>query len=177
MDENKKRSMDIKEGQITMRQTEINSMRFEPYRTHVSLKVKKLAENAIVPTYATSYAAGMDLYSIDDATIKPGDTVVIHTGIAMEIPLNFVGLICARSGISIKNGIAPANKVGVIDSDYRGEILVALHNHGNKDQVIQPFERIAQLVIAPVTQATFEEVEELNTTERNAGGFGSTGTR
>lgn len=175
MDENKKRSMDIKEGQLTMRRTEINSMRFEPYRTHVSLKVKKLVKNAIVPTYATSYAAGMDLYSIDDATIKPGDTVVIHTGIAMEIPLNFVGLICARSGISIKNGIAPANKVGVIDSDYRGEILVALHNHSNKEYTVNAGDRIAQMIISPYYMANISVVENLKSTDRDNGGLGSTG--
>ena len=167
--------MDIKEGQLTMRRTEINSMMFEPYRTHVSLKVKKLAENAIVPTYATSYAAGMDLYSIDDATIKPGDTVVIHTGIAMEIPLNFVGLICARSGISIKNGIAPANKVGVIDSDYRGEILVALHNHSNKEYTVNTGDRIAQMIISPYYMANISVVENLKSTYRDNGGLGSTG--
>ena len=175
MDESKKRSKDMKEGQITLRRTEINGMRFEPYRSHVSLKVKKLAENAIVPTYATSYAAGMDLYSIDDATIKPGDTIVIHTGIVMEIPLNFVGLICARSGISIKNGIAPANKVGVIDSDYRGEILVALHNHSNKEYTVNTGDRIAQMIISPYFMANISVVENLKSTDRDNGGLGSTG--
>ena len=141
--------------------------------------MKKINKDAKIPSYGSEFSAGADLYACEEneITIIPHETRLIHTGIAIEIPNGYVGLIYARSGLASKRDLAPANKVGVIDSDYRGEILVALHNHGNKDQVIQPFERIAQLVIAPVTQATFEEVEELNTTERNAGGFGSTGTR
>lgn len=143
------------------------------------IKLKKINRDAKIPSYGSEFSAGADLYACEEneITIIPHETRLIHTGIAIEIPNGYVGLIYARSGLASKRDLAPANKVGVIDSDYRGEILVALHNHGNKDQVIQPFERIAQLVIAPVTQATFEEVEELNTTERNAGGFGSTGTR
>lgn len=143
------------------------------------IRLKKINKNAKIPSYGSEFSAGADLYACEEneITIIPHETRLIHTGIAIEIPNGYVGLIYARSGLASKRDLAPANKVGVIDSDYRGEILVALHNHGNKDQVIQPFERIAQLVIAPVTQATFEEVEELNTTERNAGGFGSTGTR
>lgn len=143
------------------------------------IRLKKINKDAKIPSYGSEFSAGADLYVCEEneITIIPHETRLIHTGIAIEIPNGYVGLIYARSGLASKRDLAPANKVGVIDSDYRGEILVALHNHGNKDQVIQPFERIAQLVIAPVTQATFEEVEELNTTERNAGGFGSTGTR
>ncbi len=143
------------------------------------IRLKKINKDAKIPSYGSEFSAGADLYACEEneITIIPHETRLIHTGIAIEIPNGYVGLIYARSGLASKRDLAPANKVGVIDSDYRGEILVALHNHGNKDQVIQPFERIAQLVIAPVTQATFEEVEELNTTERNAGGFGSTGTR
>ncbi len=143
------------------------------------IRLKKINKDAKIPSYGSEFSAGADLYACEEneITIIPHETRLIHTGIAIEIPNGYVGLIYARSGLASKRDLAPANKVGVIDSDYRGEILVALHNHGNKDQVIQPFERIAQLVIAPVTQANFEEVEELNTTERNAGGFGSTGTR
>ncbi len=143
------------------------------------IRLKKINKDAKIPSYGSEFSAGADLYACEEneITIIPHETRLIHTGIAIEIPNGYVVLIYARSGLASKRDLAPANKVGVIDSDYRGEILVALHNHGNKDQVIQPFERIAQLVIAPVTQATFEEVEELNTTERNAGGFGSTGTR
>lgn len=142
------------------------------------IRLKKINKDAKIPSYGSEFSAGADLYACEEneITIIPHETRLIHTGIALEIPNGYVGLIYARSGLASKRDLAPANKVGVIDSDYRGEILVALHNHGNKDQVIQPFERIAQLVVAPVTQATFEEVEELNTTERNAGGFGSTGT-
>lgn len=143
------------------------------------IRLKKINKDAKIPSYGSEFSAGADLYACEEneITIIPHETRLIHTGIAIEIPNGYVGLIYARSGLASKRDLAPANKVGVIDSDYRGEILVALHNHGNKDQAIQPFERIAQLVIAPVTQANFEEVEELNTTERNEGGFGSTGTR
>lgn len=143
------------------------------------IRLKKINKDAKTPSYGSEFSAGADLYACEEneITIISHETRLIHTGIAIEIPNGYVGLIYARSGLASKRDLAPANKVGVIDSDYRGEILVALHNHGNKDQVIQPFERIAQLVIAPVTQANFEEVEELNTTERNEGGFGSTGTR
>lgn len=143
------------------------------------IRLKKINKDAKIPSYGSEFSAGADLYACEEneRTIIPHETRLIHTGIAIEIPNGYVGLIYARSGLASKRDLAPANKVGVIDSDYRGEILVALHNHGNKDQIIQPFERIAQLVIAPVTQANFEEVEELNTTERNEGGFGSTGTR
>lgn len=141
------------------------------------LSFKKLSQQAKTPTYGTEYSAGADLYSINqtDITIKPNDTVFIGTGISLEIPQGYVGLIYARSGLACKKGVAPANKVGVIDSDYRGEIIVALHNHSNNDVVIGKHERIAQLVITPYVKCEFTEVYELNSTIRNAGGFGSTG--
>lgn len=142
------------------------------------LKVLKLTENAIMPSYGSACAAGADLYSAEEKiTFAPGETRLVHTGIAMEIPDGYVGLIYARSGIATKRGLAPANKVGVIDSDYRGEIMVALHNHSNSEASIDAGERIAQIVIAPYIRADFIETDELDTTERGAGGFGSTGTK
>ena len=145
----------------------------------MDLKIKKLDPLAKFPSYGSNSAAGADLYACEkgEVTIKPGETRIIHTGIAMEIPEGYVGLVYARSGISIKRGLAPANKVGVIDSDYRGEIMVALHNHSDKDQTIEDFERIAQIVIAPYITANFIETDELDETVRGAGGFGSTGTK
>ncbi len=145
----------------------------------MKVNVKKLNEKAFLPTYGTEFSAGADLYALLDepVTVKKGETKLIKTGLAMEIPENFVGLIYARSGLATKKGLAPANKVGVIDSDYRGEIMVALLNHGEQDQVIENGERIAQLVIAPFVQADFEIKEELNDTVRGQGGFGSTGTK
>ena len=142
-----------------------------------SLNIKKLFENATVPTYGSDFAAGADLYACEDEeiTLAPGETRLIHTGIAMEIPEGLVGLVYARSGLASKRGLAPANKVGVIDSDYRGEVMVALHNHGTETQTVCHGERIAQLVVAPVLAPAFEEVEELDDTARGAGGFGSTG--
>lgn len=144
-----------------------------------SVKIKKLSDNAIIPTYGSEFAAGADLYAcIEEAiTINPHETVFIHTGIAMEIPTGFAGLVYARSGIATKRGLAPANKVGVIDSDYRGEIMVSLHNHSEKVQKIDVGERIAQLVITPYITAEFIETTELDDTERGEGGFGSTGTK
>ena len=141
------------------------------------VRVKKLAPNAILPTYGSECAAGADLYACntEEITIKSGETVLVHTGIALEIPVGFAGLIYARSGIATKRGLAPANKVGVIDSDYRGEIMVALHNHSDKEQTVAVGERIAQLVITPYITAAFCESEELDDTVRGAGGFGSTG--
>lgn len=144
------------------------------------VKFVKLNENAIVPTYGTQFAAGADLYALpcDDAIkINPNETVLVHTGIAMQIPNGYAGMIFARSGIATKRGLAPANKVGVIDSDYRGEIMVALHNHSNKVQEIASGERVAQLVIMPYIAAEFVESETLEETDRAAGGFGSTGTK
>lgn len=144
---------------------------------HVSVKLKKLNENAIVPKYSTPYAAGADLYACEgkDVTVEPHQTVFIHTGVAIEIPDGLVGLVYARSGLASKRSLAPANKVGVIDCDYRGEIIVSLHNHSDEAQTIEDNERIAQLVIAPCFVADFEEVDDLSDTDRGQGGFGSTG--
>lgn len=142
------------------------------------INIKKLSSNAKIPSYATDFAAGCDLYSSSSEKISfnPGETKLIKTGIAMEIPLGYAGLIYARSGLATKRGLAPANKVGVIDSDYRGEIMVALHNHTNEAKEIDPYERIAQLVITPYVKGLFNEVDDLNETKRGENGFGSTGT-
>ena len=138
----------------------------------------KLNENAVTPTYGSASAAGADLYSSEgEITLQSGETRLIHTGIAMQIPEGYVGLIYARSGIAVKRGLAPANKVGVIDSDYRGEILVALHNHSNTEQTIGAGERIAQIVITPYLTVDFTETDSLDQTARGVGGFGSTGTK
>lgn len=143
-----------------------------------NVKIKKLSEKAIVPTYGSPYSAGADLYSaMDDVTIEPHATVLVKTGIALEIPVGFAGLIYARSGLASKRGLAPANKVGVVDCDYRGEVMVALHNHSNVPQTVASGERIAQLVITPYVVADFEETDELSETVRGEGGFGSTGTK
>jgi len=142
-----------------------------------SIAVKKLRENAILPTYGSPEAAGADLYACLDApvTIEAGKTVFIPTGLAMEVPKGCAGLIYARSSLGAKRGLAPANKVGVIDSDYRGEVSVALHNHGSQPQEINPGDRIAQLLITPVLTPPYREAEELTDTHRGTGGFGSTG--
>lgn len=141
------------------------------------IKVKKLNEKAVLPTYGSEYAAGADLYAcLDEAvTINPGETYMVHTGLAMEIPAGYAGLIYPRSGLASKRGLAPANKVGVVDPDYRGEFMVALHNHSLTAQTIEPGERIAQLVITPFITANFELTDELSETVRGEGGFGSTG--
>ena len=143
----------------------------------MNVAVKKLKEIAILPTYGSAQAAGADLYACLDAdlTIAPGETAFVPTGLAMELPLGYVGLIYARSGLACKRDLAPANKVGVIDSDYRGEFIVALHNHGKNPQTISHGERVAQLVITPVLNVSFMEAEELSDTQRATGGFGSTG--
>ena len=143
-----------------------------------NVAVKKLRENAVIPTYGSEYAAGADLYAcIDEITeFEPGETRLIPTGLAMEIPVGYAGLIYARSGLGSKKGLAPANKVGVIDSDYRGEIMVALHNHSKEDYELQVGERIAQMVFTPYYMATFKE-EKLSSTKRGTGGFGSTGKK
>lgn len=143
------------------------------------VNIKKVQDKAIIPTYGTDYAAGADLYAcIDGAeTFNPGETKLIKTGIAMEVPTGYAGLIYARSGLASKKGLAPANKVGVVDSDYRGEIMVALHNHSNEVRQIEPNERIAQFVITPYLKAVFNEVDNLDETVRGEGGFGSTGTK
>ncbi len=141
------------------------------------IHVKKLRTNAILPVYGSDGAAGADLHACLDecVVIKPGETAFIPTGLSMEIPKGYAGLIYARSGLACKRGLAPANKVGVIDSDYRGEFIVALYNQGSEDQVVHPAERIAQLLITPVFTPSYLEVEELSDTQRAAGGFGSTG--
>ena len=142
-----------------------------------SIPVKILREGAILPTYGSPEAAGADLYACleSEITVDPGKTAFIPTGIAMEVPKGCAGLIYARSGLACKRGLAPANKVGVVDSDYRGEIMVALHNHGEHPQTVGNGERIAQMVITPVLTPAYEVVPELDDTDRGAGGFGSTG--
>jgi len=142
-----------------------------------TIRVKKLHQNAKLPTYGSAEAAGADLYACLEETVivEPGQTVWIPTGIAMEVPKGCAGLIYARSGLACKKGLAPANKVGVIDSDYRGEITVVLHNHGSVSQSISDGERIAQMVITPVLTPAYAEVEDLSDTGRGQGGFGSTG--
>ena len=145
----------------------------------MNVNIKKLTEEAVIPTYGSSFSAGADLYACisEEETILPGETKLIKTGIAMELPVGYVALIYARSGLASKRGLAPANKVGVIDCDYRGEIMVALHNHSNEPQAISPKERIAQMVITPYITAEFNTVESLSDTQRGDGGFGSTGRK
>ena len=144
----------------------------------MKVNFKILSEGAVAPTYGTEYSAGADLYNLpEEVTLLPGETKLIHTGIAMEIPEGYAGLIFARSGLATKRGLAPANKVGVIDSDYRGEIMVALHNHSDKEQRVDGGERVAQLCIVPFLKAEFSPVSELTETVRGNGGFGSTGKK
>ena len=142
-----------------------------------SIRVKILREGAILPTYGSAEAAGADLYACIEkpVPIAPGETAFIPTGIAMEVPKGCAGLVYARSGLACKRGLAPANKVGVVDSDYRGEINVVLHNHGDKPQTIENGDRVAQMVITPVLTPPYEAAEELSDTARDGGGFGSTG--
>lgn len=144
-----------------------------------SVPVKLLDPRAKLPTYGSADAAGADLYAVTDApvTIAPGETAFIHTGLALAIPQGFVGLVYARSGLATKQGLAPANKVGVIDADYRGELMVALHNHSLEPRTVEHGDRIAQLVIAPYLTAQFTQQEELDDTARGEGGFGSTGSK
>lgn len=146
---------------------------------NMKVNVKKLRDGATLPSYGSKEAAGADLYACTDGalTIAPGETKFIPTGIALELPLGYAGFIYARSGIACKRGLAPANKVGVIDSDYRGEVMVALHNHSNTEAQIENGERVAQLVVAPYLTVLFEEADELCDTERGEGGFGSTGKK
>lgn len=143
------------------------------------LRIKKLRDNAQMPTYGSEYAAGADMYAaIDEAvTIEPDETKFIPTGLAFEIPEGYAGFIYARSGLACKKGLAPANKVGVVDADYRGEVMVALHNHGKEAQTVEAGERIAQMIIAPFITANFIFSDELDDTVRGAGGFGSTGRK
>lgn len=141
------------------------------------IRLKKLHDNAKIPVYGSKEAAGADLYACmaEPISIGPGETKMIHTGIAVEIPDGCVGLVYARSGLATKKGVAPANKVGVIDSDYRGEILVGLFNHSKEAFIVEPEERVAQMVITPYIRAEYEEVQSLMETQRGQGGFGSTG--
>ena len=145
----------------------------------MKVNIKKLNENAVIPTYGSEYSAGADIYACIDSevTILPGETKLIKTGLAIEVPEGYGAFIYARSGLASKRGLAPANKVGVVDADYRGEVMVALHNHSSEAQAIAVGERIAQMVIAPFLKAEFNEVDELSSTERGSGGFGSTGTK
>ena len=145
----------------------------------MKVKIKLLDARATVPTYGTEYSAGADLYNLngEDVKIPAHSTVLIKTGISAEIPEGYCGLIFARSGLATKRGLAPANKVGVIDSDYRGEIMVALHNHTDVEALVEGGERVAQLVIVPYLKAEFEIADELCDTERGSGGFGSTGKK
>lgn len=142
-----------------------------------TVRVKILKEGARLPSYGSAQAAGADLYAClpGAITIASGETAFIPTGIALEVPVGCAGLIYARSGLACKRGLAPANKVGVVDSDYRGEIIVALHNHGRVPQTVEHGERIAQFVITPVLTPVYETAAELSDTARNQGGFGSTG--
>ena len=143
------------------------------------VKIKKLNSKAMLPTYGSEYSAGADLYACMDetVTIQPGETVLIKTGLAMAIPEGYAGLIYARSGLATKKGLAPANKVGVVDADYRGEVMVPLHNHSRVAVEVEHGERIAQMVITPFLTAEYMLAEELDETERGEGGFGSTGTK
>nr|DAX13671.1 MAG TPA: dUTPase [Bacteriophage sp.] len=144
------------------------------------INIKKTDENAKIPTYGSEFAAGADLYAAihneeNKVEILPGETAFIDTGIVMEIPNGYVGLVYARSGLSCKQGLAPANKVGVIDSDYRGNIMVALYNQSNEVRTVSEGDRIAQIIIQPVEQFGFNVKENLSDTVRGNGGFGSSG--
>ena len=141
----------------------------------MKIKILKLDQRAKMPTLGSPSAAGADIYALEGFTVKVGETVLAKTGLAAEIPEGYVGLMCARSGIALKRGLAPANKVGIVDSDYRGELMVAIHNHSNTDQSIEAGERMAQLVIVPYLRAEYELADTLSETSRGEGGFGSTG--
>lgn len=143
------------------------------------VNVKKLRDNAIIPTQGSKYAAGYDLYAAIDTpiTIKSGETVKIGTGLAFELPEGFFAGIFARSGLATKQGLRPANCVGVVDCDYRGEVIVAIHNDSNRDTVIAPGDRIAQMILLPYQSMEFIEVSDLSKTDRGDGGFGSSGNK
>lgn len=143
------------------------------------VSVKILDPRAKLPAYGSADAAGADLYALTGGpvTIAPGETALIHTGIALAVPPGYAGLVYARSGMACKRGLAPANKVGVIDADYRGEVMIYLHNHGSAPQVVEDGDRVAQLVITPYLTAQFTQADELDGTARGAGGFGSTGSK
>ena len=145
----------------------------------MKVNIKKLSDKATIPTYGSEFSAGADLYACleEDITIAPGETYLVPTGLSAEIPEGYAGLIYARSGLASKKGLAPANKVGVVDADYRGQIFVALFNHSKLEQTVSHGERIAQLVIAPFLKAEFNETDELSDTVRGEGGFGSTGSK
>lgn len=145
----------------------------------LQVRFQKLDSRAVAPAYGSASAAGADLYAVTDTpiTIAAGQTVLVHTGLAVELPEGFVGLVCARSGLATKQGLAPANKVGVIDADYRGEVMVALHNHSGESRTIDHGERIAQLVLVPYLTAVYQQADSLTDTVRGDGGFGSTGTK
>ena len=145
----------------------------------MKVAIKKLNDKAIIPSYGSEFAAGADLYACLDGDLQvlPHQTVVVPTGIAIELPIGYAGLIYARSGLATKKGLAPANKVGVVDCDYRGEVKVALHNHSESVQTVAAGERVAQLVITPYLTAEFIEKQSLSDTVRGAGGFGSTGSK
>lgn len=144
-----------------------------------TINIKKLNDKAIIPTYGSEFSAGADLYAnLDEKEIiKPGETKFIKTGLSLEIPTSLVGLVFARSGLSCKQGLAPANKVGVIDSDYRGELIVALYNQSQEIREINHGDRIAQISFIPYVKGLFNEVDNLLDTKRGEGGFGSTGTK
>lgn len=146
---------------------------------YIDVKIKKLNDKAIIPTYGSEFSAGADVYACldDDVEIAPNETKFIKTGLSTEIPEGYALFIFARSGLSCKQGLAPANKVGVVDSDYRGEIMVALHNHSNETRAVSHGDRIAQMVFMPYLKANFFETENLSTTVRGEGGFGSTGKK
>ena len=144
----------------------------------MKIRIKKLNENATLPTYGSEFAAGADLYNLDTpVTVNPHETVLVHTGLSVEIPEGYAGLIYARSGLASKRGLAPANKVGVIDADYRGEVMVALHNHSEIPATVDAHERVAQLVVTPFLKVEYELADELSDTVRGEGGFGSTGRK
>lgn len=145
--------------------------------SHMHVNIKQLRTDARLPVYGSPQAAGADLFAClpDTIAIYPGISAPVPTGLAVELPEGYVGLIYARSGLACKQGLAPANKVGVIDSDYRGEMIVMLHNHSRHVKHVHPGDRIAQFVITPVIQAQFHSVDELTTSTRGSGGFGSTG--
>lgn len=145
----------------------------------MNMKIKKLTETAVIPTRGSNQAAGYDLYAdLENAIeVKPHETVKINTGISIAVPEGYFGAIFARSGLSTKKGLRPANCTGVVDSDYRGPVIVALHNDSEIAQLVEPGERIAQMVVMPYLAVDFEVVEELDETERGEGGFGSTGSK
>ena len=143
----------------------------------MKINVKKLNDAASLPHHGSEDAAGYDLYSINEqpCTILPGETEIFDTGLAFEFPQGTFGAVVSRSGLSIKRGVRVENCIGIIDADYRGPVKVALHNDSQEPQVIDPRERIAQLILMPFIPMDFNEVSELNTTDRGEGGFGSTG--